>query len=107
MSGRSDWAIPVGCRLIADGRVGPSWILLARLVTAGTRTRLDAATPAAVVQSAGSPEQKIVLGTAETLAAKAAEAGVASPALAIVGPVAALGERLAWFASAALTGAAS
>jgi hypothetical protein len=54
-------------------------------------------TPAALVEKATLPAQRVVEGTAATLAAAAAAAGVKPPALLIVGEVVRLRERLAWF----------
>lgn len=55
------------------------------------------AEPAAVVERGTLPDQRVVTGTLATIAGDAAEAGVRAPALVVVGPVAALRERLAWF----------
>lgn len=62
----------------------------ARLVAAGRRPD----TPAAVVGSATSPDACCVAGTLRDIAARVAEAGVASPAVFIVGDVVALRSRL-------------
>lgn len=66
-----------------------------------------AGTPAALVENGTTPRQRLVVGTLETLAAKAAEAGIRPPALLIVGEVVSLADRLAWFSpsGAALQGA--
>ncbi len=66
-----------------------------------------ASTPAALVENGTTPRQRIVVGTLETLPAKAAEAGIRPPALLIVGEVVGLAGRLAWFspAGAAVQGA--
>jgi uroporphyrinogen III methyltransferase/synthase len=58
---------------------------------------LEADTPAAIVQSATTESHRAILGTLGTLAAKAAAAGIEAPAMVIVGEVAALSEKLAWF----------
>ena len=50
------------------------------------------------------PEQRVVTGTLATIAAVAAEAGIRAPALIVVGAVAGLRERLAWFESRPLAG---
>jgi uroporphyrin-III C-methyltransferase len=52
------------------------------------------ATPAAVIERATLPGSRVVRGTLEDLAARAAEAGIRSPATIVVGEVAALGEEL-------------
>jgi len=53
--------------------------------------------PAALVEKATWPGQRVVEGTLATLPAAAAAAGVKPPALLIVGEVVRLRERLAWF----------
>jgi uroporphyrinogen III methyltransferase/synthase len=64
-----------------------------RLIAAGR----DAGTPAALVCSAASPAQRTVAATLATISAAARAAGVSPPAVLVVGPVAALRDRLAWF----------
>jgi uroporphyrinogen III methyltransferase/synthase len=61
-------------------------------------------TPAAVIQGGTTPRQKVVSGTLESLAALAAEAGLAPPAIILVGGVVALRERLNWFERRPLLG---
>jgi len=66
------------------------------------RTRLvahgrAAATPFALVENGSRANQRVVTGTLANLPERAAAHGVLSPALLIVGEVAALAERLAWF----------
>jgi len=70
---------------------------IARRLEAGG---LAADTPAAVVQSATTESHRSIVGTLGTLADLAAEARVESPAMIIIGGVAALSERLAWFDAA-------
>jgi uroporphyrinogen III methyltransferase / synthase len=60
--------------------------------------------PAAVIERGTLPEQRVVTGTLETIAAVAAQAGIRAPAVTLVGPVAALRERLAWFETRPLAG---
>jgi uroporphyrinogen III methyltransferase/synthase len=67
-----------------------------RLVAAGR----DPGEPAAVVERGTLPDQRVVEGTLGKIAAVAATEGVRAPALVVVGAVAALRERLAWFAEA-------
>jgi uroporphyrin-III C-methyltransferase/precorrin-2 dehydrogenase/sirohydrochlorin ferrochelatase len=53
--------------------------------------------PAAVVQQATLPEQRVVTAALRDLAARVAEAGLRPPTLVIVGDVVRLRERLAWY----------
>jgi uroporphyrinogen III methyltransferase / synthase len=64
----------------------------------------DAAEPAAVVERGTLPGQRTVAGTLAEIAAVADEAGVQPPAVTVVGPVAALRERLQWLERAPLHG---
>lgn len=67
---------------------------LARLVACGR----DPRTPAAYIASATTPEQVVVVGTLETLAARVRERNLLGPpALVVVGEVVRLREHLAWF----------
>ena len=59
---------------------------------------------AAVIERGTLPEQRVVTGTLGTIASAAGEAGVRAPALVVVGLVAGLRERLAWFESRPLAG---
>jgi len=56
-----------------------------------------ASTPFALVENGSRPEQRVVTGTLGQLARRAAEQAVKSPALLILGEVAALAGSLAWF----------
>jgi uroporphyrinogen III methyltransferase/synthase len=60
--------------------------------------------PAAVIQRGALPDQRVVTGTLETIAAAAAAAEVKAPAISLFGPVAALRPHLAWFESRPLGG---
>jgi uroporphyrinogen III methyltransferase/synthase len=66
---------------------------MARLVEEG----MAPDTPAAVVASGTRPAQRTVSGTVGTIAAAAAGAAIRPPAITLVGQVASLHERLAWF----------
>jgi uroporphyrin-III C-methyltransferase/precorrin-2 dehydrogenase/sirohydrochlorin ferrochelatase len=57
----------------------------------------DAALPVAVVDNGTRRRQRVVTGTLADIAAKAAEAGLAGPAMIIVGTVVSLADRLTWF----------
>ena len=59
-------------------------------------------TPAAVVQQATTPRQRVVTGTLATLPALVAEAGLQAPTLIIVGEVVGLQSKLAWFGAQAI-----
>jgi uroporphyrinogen III methyltransferase/synthase len=61
-------------------------------------------TPVAVVQDGTLPSQRVVAGSLSTIAAAAADANIAAPAVVIVGAVASLRERLRWFESSSLFG---
>jgi uroporphyrinogen III methyltransferase/synthase len=52
--------------------------------------------PVAIVERGTLPDQRTVSGTLETIAELAAAAAVKAPSVTVVGPVAALGEELAW-----------
>lgn len=67
--------------------------LTARLVALGRA----ASTPAAVIEWGTTPAQRVVLGTLGDVAAKARAAGMGPPGVVVVGPVAALAQRLSWF----------
>lgn len=65
---------------------------------------LSGATPVAVVQDGTRPSQKTVLGTLLTIADDIARAKIEAPAIAVVGSVAGLRDRLRWFDTGALFG---
>ena len=52
--------------------------------------------PAAVIERGTLSEQRVVSGTIDTIAAEAAAAGIRAPAITVIGPVAALRDRLQW-----------
>lgn len=56
-----------------------------------------ASTPCALVENGGRPEQRVVLGTLDTLPERARAHAVRSPALLFVGEVAALASSLHWY----------
>ncbi len=74
--------------------------LTARLIEAGR----PPGQPAAVVARGTLPDQQTVLGTLATIADDAASAGVAAPAITVIGDVAALHAELAWRAPGPLAG---
>lgn len=61
-------------------------------------------TPAAIVQQASTGDQQTVVGDLATLEEKAGKAGIASPAILLIGPVVALKPELSWFESKPLKG---
>ena len=75
---------------------------IAEALIAGGR---DPGEPAAVVERGTLPNQRVISGTLLSIAADAAVAGVKAPALTVIGAVAALRERLAWFEARPLAGA--
>jgi uroporphyrinogen III methyltransferase / synthase len=60
--------------------------------------------PAAVVEAGTLPAQRTVQGTLETIAEVAAEQNVRPPSITVIGPVAALGEEIAWLPPRPLRG---
>jgi uroporphyrinogen III methyltransferase/synthase len=60
--------------------------------------------PVAVVQSGTLAAQRVVTGTLADIADRAAEAGVRPPSITVVGDVAGMAERLAWFRRGPLEG---
>jgi uroporphyrinogen III methyltransferase / synthase len=71
-----------------------------RLIAAGR----DPEEPAAVVQRGTLLDQRVVEATLATIAAEAQAAGVRAPAITVVGPVAALRDRIAWLDARPLSG---
>jgi uroporphyrinogen III methyltransferase/synthase len=70
---------------------------IAERLVAGGR---PASEPVVVVERGTLPTQRAVHGTLADVAQRAADAGVRPPSITLVGPVAALGEELAWLAAA-------
>jgi uroporphyrinogen III methyltransferase / synthase len=64
----------------------------------------DPGQPAAVVQRGTLPDQRVVAATLATIAQAATEAQIRAPAIAVLGPVAELRERLRWFELRPLSG---
>jgi uroporphyrinogen III methyltransferase/synthase len=60
--------------------------------------------PVAVVERGTLPGQKVVVGTLADIEAGAREAGIRPPSVTVVGPVAALGDQLRWYAPGPLAG---
>jgi uroporphyrinogen III methyltransferase/synthase len=74
---------------------------IAERLVAGGR---PAQTPAALVEWATTPRQRCLVATLGTIAAEAEKAGAAAPAIAVVGEVVRLRERLQWFETRPLWG---
>jgi len=74
--------------------------IAAGLIAAGR----SASEPAAVVESGTLPEQHTMTGTLETIAETVRREGVHSPSIMVVGPVAALAERISWLQARPLGG---
>jgi uroporphyrinogen III methyltransferase / synthase len=66
--------------------------IAAALIAAGR----SASEPAAVVEAGTLPTQRIVTASLGSIAQKASSEGIRAPSITVVGPVAALAERLAW-----------
>jgi uroporphyrin-III C-methyltransferase / precorrin-2 dehydrogenase / sirohydrochlorin ferrochelatase len=99
-----DWRALAGPRTTAVIYMGLARLprITARLMDHGAPpTR-----PAAVISRGTTPEQQVLVATLADIAAVAQRAALESPALLIVGEVAALHSTLAWFGTAAAAGAA-
>lgn len=75
-------------------------LLCARLIAHGRAAQ----TPAAIIQEATRPGQRVVVGTLESLPIRAAQAGLKAPTVIIVGEVVALRQKLNWFSLQAAGG---
>ena len=74
---------------------------IAERLIAGGRAAKE---PAAVIERGTLPDQRVVTGTLQTIAANAAAEGIRAPAISLFGPVAALSESLSWTATRPLAG---
>jgi uroporphyrinogen III methyltransferase / synthase len=74
---------------------------IAQQLVAGGRPAQE---PVAVVERGTLPDQRVVHGTLQTIAQLAEAAAVRPPSVTVVGPVAALGEELAWLGRGPLEG---
>ena len=89
----------------ALARVGGTLVLLMGVETlVGVCSRLLAAglsprTPAAVIQCGTTSGQRVVEGSLSDIAERARQADVRAPATTVIGEVASLAERLAWWAT--------
>lgn len=67
-------------------------------ITAGfVSNGADPQTPAAIIENGTRPGQRVVTGTLQSLPERAAEKGIKSPALIIIGSVVTLRDKLSWF----------
>jgi uroporphyrinogen III methyltransferase/synthase len=110
----------VSGHLEPDDPLGTDWEAVARLrgtiVLLMAMGRLDAIAgaliaggrppdePAAAVQWGTTARQRTIIATLATIAAASREAGLDAPAVVVVGAVAELGRRLAWFEAGPLAG---
>jgi siroheme synthase len=62
---------------------------------------LPVETPAAVIQSATTGEHRQLISTAGKIALESEHAGYGAPAIVVIGEVAGLSDKLAWFAAQA------
>ena len=60
-------------------------------------------TPVAIIENGSRPQQRVLVGTLDELPTLASVYQVQSPALLVIGEVAALAARLHWFGAAPLT----
>ncbi|ABM80686.1 uroporphyrinogen-III C-methyltransferase [Hyperthermus butylicus] len=70
--------------------VGRLEVITSQLLEAG----IDPETPVAIVENATTPGQRVVIGTLKNIAVKAREAGIAPPAVIVIGRVVELREKL-------------
>jgi len=70
---------------------------LAQIAEELIRNGRSPSTPVAVIREGSTPRQQTVVGTIADIAAKAAQSGIESPALIVVGDVVKLRKRLSWF----------
>ncbi len=71
-----------------------------RLIKAGK----PRGTPVALIQDATTPDQKTISGTLADIVQRASEAGLRPPAVAVIGQVAALREKIGWHETRPLSG---
>jgi uroporphyrinogen III methyltransferase/synthase len=92
---RVDWE---GLARSADTLIvlmGTAWLgdICARLIAGGRERE----TPAALISSGTSAQQRVIQAPLGELAERVREAGLRPPSIAVIGPVAAFREQLAWF----------
>ncbi|MCK6521387.1 uroporphyrinogen-III C-methyltransferase [Myxococcota bacterium] len=91
---------PLRWRAMAES--GHTLVILMGLTHLGSITRRliaagrSAETPVAVVQEATTPRERAVVATLASVAQRVLDAGIAAPAVVVVGDVASLAKELAW-----------
>jgi len=89
------------------GRLGATLCIYMGMKNLETITRrlqaggLATETPAAVIQSATTTDHRQLVSTVCKIALEAEHAGFGAPAIVVIGEVASLSEKLAWFAEQA------
>ncbi len=108
LTGHEDPAKPDSAIRWEDyGRLGATLCLYMSLKNLKTITRrlqaggMPPSMPAAVIQSATTPEHRQLVTTVGRIALESEHAGFGAPAIVVIGEVAALSEKLAWFETAA------
>lgn len=95
------------------GRLGATLCIYMGMKNLETITRrlqaggLAPSTPAAVIQSATTSGHRQMVSTVQHIARQSEQAGFGAPAVVVIGEVAALSEKLAWFESASPVPAAT
>ena len=92
----SGQALPTDTLVLLMGRAGLA-ALAAQLIAEGR----DPATPAACIQSATTPEQRVTRATLATIAEAADRDGLEAPVVTVIGAVAALDDAAQWAAESA------
>ena len=88
------------------GRLGATLCIYMGMKNLETITRrlqaggLAPTTPAAVIQSATTGQHRQMISSVENIALESEHAGFGAPAIVVIGEVAALADKLAWFAAA-------
>ncbi len=82
--------------------MGTAWLgdIVERVISSGR----DPETPAAVIASGSTPQQRVVRAPLRELPSRVAEAGLKAPAVAVIGEVARFREQLAWYEKRPLFG---
>lgn len=77
---------------------------LGKICTSLLENGKSADTPAAIIENGAGLEQRVLTGRLDDIAEKSAEAGIKSPAVIVIGSVAKLAEKLAWYGKGPLFG---